>query len=197
MTRWTPDPTFYPSPRLAAKAPAETLAYVAAFAAATARPARRGRCRSRLAELCDDRGRRRHAECRRRAPPLRLERVQLLSLPERAASPHRAALPRCSGPALVPHPHHRHQVRSETAEHRAGDRAGGTDRSHRVLAAAHRALRARGHLRLALGNAKGETPGGVFLMDPETFDVLGRWEVERGPQRPATTPGGISATTRW
>jgi selenium-binding protein 1 len=32
MTRWTPDPTFYPSPRLAAKAPAETLAYVAAFA---------------------------------------------------------------------------------------------------------------------------------------------------------------------
>ena len=29
MTRWTPDPTFYPSPRLAAKAPAETLAYVA------------------------------------------------------------------------------------------------------------------------------------------------------------------------
>jgi selenium-binding protein 1 len=35
----------------------------------------------------------------------------------------------------------------------------------------------------ALGNAKGETPGGVFLMDPETFDVLGRWEVERGSQR--------------
>ena len=32
MARWTPDPSFYPSPRLAAKAPAETLAYVAAFA---------------------------------------------------------------------------------------------------------------------------------------------------------------------
>jgi len=31
MVQWTPDPTFYPSPRLAAKAPAETLAYVAAF----------------------------------------------------------------------------------------------------------------------------------------------------------------------
>ena len=29
----------------------------------------------------------------------------------------------------------------------------------------------------------GDTPGGVFLIDPETFDVLGRWEVERGPQR--------------
>ena len=31
MTTWTPDPTFYPSPRMAMKAPAETLAYVAAF----------------------------------------------------------------------------------------------------------------------------------------------------------------------
>ena len=29
MARWTPDPSFYPSPRLAMEAPAETLAYVA------------------------------------------------------------------------------------------------------------------------------------------------------------------------
>ena len=31
MPTWQPDPTFYPSPRQAAKAPAEMLAYVAAF----------------------------------------------------------------------------------------------------------------------------------------------------------------------
>src|SRR5262245_59118129 len=31
MALWKPDPTFYPSPRLAMQAPAETLAYVAAF----------------------------------------------------------------------------------------------------------------------------------------------------------------------
>ena len=31
MPTWTPDPSFYPSPRQAAKAPPETLAYVAAF----------------------------------------------------------------------------------------------------------------------------------------------------------------------
>src|SRR5688500_7754327 len=30
-TRWQPDPSFYPSPRLAMRAPPETLAYVAAF----------------------------------------------------------------------------------------------------------------------------------------------------------------------
>ena len=29
MARWTPDPSFYPSPSLAMEAPAETLAYVA------------------------------------------------------------------------------------------------------------------------------------------------------------------------
>jgi selenium-binding protein 1 len=31
MATWTPDPTFYPSPRLAASAPPEKLAYVASF----------------------------------------------------------------------------------------------------------------------------------------------------------------------
>jgi hypothetical protein len=31
MATWTPDPTFYPSPRMAMKAPPETLAYVASF----------------------------------------------------------------------------------------------------------------------------------------------------------------------
>jgi len=35
----------------------------------------------------------------------------------------------------------------------------------------------------ALGNAEGKGPGGVFLMDHETFDVRGRWEVDRGSQR--------------
>ena len=29
MARWTPDPSFYPSPRLAMEAPAEEVAYVA------------------------------------------------------------------------------------------------------------------------------------------------------------------------
>jgi selenium-binding protein 1 len=34
----------------------------------------------------------------------------------------------------------------------------------------------------ALGSASGDGPGGIFMMDCETFDVLGRWEVDRGPQ---------------
>ncbi len=35
----------------------------------------------------------------------------------------------------------------------------------------------------ALGSADGNAPGGVFVMDHETFDVRGRWEVDRGPQQ--------------
>src|ERR671924_166527 len=34
----------------------------------------------------------------------------------------------------------------------------------------------------ALGSPEGEGPGGIFLLDHDTFDVLGRWEVDRGPQ---------------
>ena len=35
----------------------------------------------------------------------------------------------------------------------------------------------------ALGNAEGKGPGGVFLMDHETFEILGQWEIDRGPQK--------------
>ena len=34
----------------------------------------------------------------------------------------------------------------------------------------------------ALGAPDGNGPGGIFLLDPETFDVKGGWEIERGPQ---------------
>jgi len=34
----------------------------------------------------------------------------------------------------------------------------------------------------ALGSPSGDGPGGIFMMDPDTFDVLGKWELDRGPQ---------------
>ena len=40
MATWTPDPTFYPSPRMAVKAPPETLAYVVDFDPERKRPDR-------------------------------------------------------------------------------------------------------------------------------------------------------------
>jgi selenium-binding protein 1 len=34
----------------------------------------------------------------------------------------------------------------------------------------------------ALGSVDGGGPGGIFVLDAETFDVRGRWECDRGPQ---------------
>ncbi len=34
----------------------------------------------------------------------------------------------------------------------------------------------------AIGSADGDGPGGVFILDPETFEIRGRWELDRGPQ---------------
>jgi selenium-binding protein 1 len=34
----------------------------------------------------------------------------------------------------------------------------------------------------ALGNADGEGPGGIFMLDHETFEPKGAWEKDRGPQ---------------
>ena len=34
----------------------------------------------------------------------------------------------------------------------------------------------------ALGAPDGNGPGGTFILDPETFDIRGRWELDRGPQ---------------
>jgi selenium-binding protein 1 len=35
----------------------------------------------------------------------------------------------------------------------------------------------------ALGAPDGNGPGGTFVMDPETFEIRGRWEIDRGPQQ--------------
>jgi len=34
----------------------------------------------------------------------------------------------------------------------------------------------------ALGDADGNGPGGIFVLDPETFEIRGAWEQDRGPQ---------------
>ena len=34
----------------------------------------------------------------------------------------------------------------------------------------------------ALGSPGGDGPGGIFMLDPETFELKGQWEKERGPQ---------------
>ena len=161
MATWRPDPSFYPSPRMAMQAPAERLAYVVAFdpSRAPAGRADRGRHRSGLADLRPDRRPGRDAEHRRRAASLRLERLQLLPVPERAAPACRAALSRGAGPALLAHPHPRHQARPEEPQDRAGDRGRGDREQGRLQPAAHDPLRAGRHLRQRARQRRGQGPG--------------------------------------
>jgi selenium-binding protein 1 len=35
----------------------------------------------------------------------------------------------------------------------------------------------------AIGSADGNAPGGTFVLDSETFEIKGRWEIDRGPQQ--------------
>ena len=124
--RWQPDPTFYPSPRMAMAAPAEKLAYVAML-----NPTLKGRPDAMGVVDVDPGsksygqmvGQGRHAERRRRTAPLRLERLQFLPVPLFAASAYGAPLPGGSGPAVVAHPYSRHEAGSEESEAGEGYRS--------------------------------------------------------------------------
>ena len=185
MARWTPDPTFYPSPRMAAKAPAETLAYVAAFAPKCDVP-------DAIAVVDVD-----------PASPTYSKIVGGVDMPALgdelhhygwnacssclcpdAPHPHlERPLPNRSRLTLLAHLHHRHQARPENPaivrviEPEEVIEATGYSRPHTVHCGPDAIYVS------ALGSATGDGPGGVFLMDGGTFDVLGRFEVDRGPQR--------------
>lgn len=54
----------------------------------------------------------------------------------------------------------------------------------------------------ALGSTDGDGPGGVFTLNPETFDVEAAWEKARGPQRLACDfqwhdRHGVMVTSEW
>jgi selenium-binding protein 1 len=185
MSTWMPDPSFYPSPRLAAKAPPEKLAYVASFD-----PARRqsdaiavvdvdpaSKSYARIVGSCEIPGagdelhhfgwnacssclcpNAPHPHVQRRylvVPGLRSSRVHILD-----------TMPDPRNPRIV--------KRIEAQE--LAEKTGYT-RPHTVHCGPG------GIYMTALGDADGKGPGGVLVMDQESFEPLGRWEVERGPQQ--------------
>jgi methanethiol oxidase len=185
MPNWTPDPTFYPSPRTAMKAPAEKLAYVASFdptrkvpdgiSVVDVDPA--SASYSRLVGnvempnagdelhhfgwnacsscLCPNAP---HAHVERRylvVPGLRSSRIHIL---DTKRNPRKPKIVRVIEPEEI------------------AEKAGYT-RPHTIHCGPE------GIYVTAISNAKGEAPGGIFLMDHENFDVRGRWEIDRGPQQ--------------
>jgi len=184
MPSWKPDPTFYPSARLAADAPPETLAYVASFDPKRATPDEiavvdldadspsYGTIVHRVAMpntgdelhhfgwnacsscLCPNAP---HPHMERRylvVPGMRSSRIHIL---DTKPDPRRPAIVRVIEPEEL-------------------KRKAGYTRPHTVHCGP------QGIYVTALANAEGEAPGGVMLIDHETFDVRGRWEIERGPQ---------------
>jgi selenium-binding protein 1 len=184
MSLWTPDPTFYPSPRDAASAPAEKLAYVAAFDRSATRP-------DALAVLDTD-----------ATSPTYGEVVGWTDLPNTGDELHHFGWNACSS-ALCPYAPHPHVERRylivpglrSSRIHIFDTKDRISPELVKVIEAEDLAKRAgysrphtvhcgpEGLYLSALGGADGnEGPGGIAILDHTSFEVLGRWEVDRGPQ---------------
>jgi selenium-binding protein 1 len=184
-SRFFPDPTFYASPRAAMKAPTETLAYVALNDPTNERPDSIavidcdstsdtfGQLTTRLdlpfkgdelhhfgwnacsAALCPYAP---HPHVRRRyliVPGLRSSRIYILDTEPDPAEPQIVKV-------IEPD-----ELMAKT----------GYSRPHTVHCGPD------GIYMSALGNETGDAPGGIFVLDHDTFEPLGQWEIERGPQR--------------
>jgi selenium-binding protein 1 len=185
MVVWRPDPTFYPSPRLAMQAPPERLAYVA-----TINPRNDGRPDAMTVVDVDPRS------------PTYGQVVGRTELPYAGDELHHFGWNACSSALCpyAPHPHveRRYLVVPGLRSSRIYIMDTKPDpRNPRIVKViepsevAQRAGYSRPHTvhcgpdgiyLSALGNPEGDGPGGIFVLDHDTFEVLGRWEVDRGPQ---------------
>ena len=187
-----PDPTFYPSPRLAMHAPPERIAWVTAFDAEAALGRSTGKAKHDGLAVVDV------------APTSQTygQIVSFAEVPTVGDELHHSGWNACSSALCpyAPHPHVERRylmlpaLRSSRIflfDVKPDPRA---PKLHRVIEAEEIALRA-GYSRphtlhcgpdgiyvSALGNPAGDGPGGIFVLDCDSFDVLGRWEIERGPQ---------------
>ena len=185
MTRWTPDPTFYPSPRDAASAPAERLAYIAAFDRTATRP-------DAIAVVDTEPGSATYGRV-----------VGWTDLPHTGDELHHFGWNACSSalcPA-APHPHveRRYLIvpglrssRIYVLDTKDDPRAPRIVKEIAPEELAAKANYSRPHTVhcgpdgiyvSALGAGQGGSgPGGIAVLDHTTFDVRGRWETDRADQ---------------
>src|SRR5215510_8307017 len=185
MAQWRPDPTFYPSPKLAMQAPAETLAFVALL-----NPTHTGRPDALAVVDVDP------------ASVTYSQIVGQVAMPNAGDELHHFGWNACSS-CLCPYSPHPHMERRylivpgmrssrihvvdtkpdprqpkivKVIEPETVERRTGYTRPHTAHCGPD------GIYLNALGSTNGEGPGGIFIMDPETFEVRGKWELARGPQ---------------
>ena len=184
MAKWRPDPSFYPSPQTAGTAPAETLAYVALMNPDPARP-------DAIGVLDLDRSSARYGQI-----------VHRVDMPRPGDELHHFGWNACSS-CLCPYAPHPHMERrylivpglrssriyvldtrpnpwtpqiTKVIEPEEVVARSGYSRPHTSHCGPD------GIYMNALGAPGGDGPGGIFVMDPETFDITGRWESDRGAQ---------------
>ncbi|HEY8368469.1 MAG TPA: selenium-binding family protein [Thermodesulfobacteriota bacterium] len=184
MAIFRPDPTFYPSARMAMEAPPERLAYVAMIDVDGSRP-------DALAVVDVD-----------PASSTYGRTVGQLDMPNIGDELHHFGWNACSS-ALCPYAPHPHVERRylilpglrSSRIHVVDTRPDPRRPSLVKVIEAGEVARRTGYSRphtlhcgpdgiyvSALGNPEGDGPGGVFVLDHDAFDVLGRFEVDRGPQ---------------
>jgi methanethiol oxidase len=188
MARWTPDPSFYPSPAAAADAPPETVAYIVTLNTGTNGDS----APDALTVLDLEPGSASYGKI-----------VGRLDMPNVGDELHHFGWNACSSALCpwAPHPHIErryllvpglrssrihvvdvkddpHQpslVKVIEAEEIASK--AGYSRPHTIHCGPD------GIYVSALGNPEGDGPGGIFLLDHENFSVKGAWEQDHGPQK--------------
>jgi selenium-binding protein 1 len=189
MALWRPDPTFYPSPRMASQAPPEKLAYVVSFNPAAGQNGNRQPDAINVIDVDPDSSG--YGKI-----------VGRLDMPYAGDELHHFGWNACSS-ALCPYAPHPHVERRYLIV--PGLRSSRTyvidtkpnplqPKIAKVIQPEELASRAgysRPHTThcgpdgiyvSALGAPDGGGPGGIAMLDHDDFEVLGRWEVERGPQ---------------
>jgi methanethiol oxidase len=179
-----PDPTFYPSPRHAMEAPQEKLAYVVTISPTGDSP-------DALVVVDVDSASRSYGQ-----------RVGRVDMPYKGDELHHFGWNACSS-ALCPYAPHPHVERRfliipglrssriyvvdtkpdprqprivKVIEPDEVASKTGYTRTHTVHCGPE------GIYVSALGNRDGDGPGGIFLLDHDTFEIRGPWEKDRGPQ---------------
>src|SRR5215510_274755 len=187
MARVTPDPTFYPSPKSAMQAPPERLAYVA-----VPNVGENGQRKPDALVVLDvEPGSTSYAQV-----------VSRLDMPNVGDELHHFGWNACSSALCpyAPHPHverrylvvpgisssriHIVDTRPDPRRPRLVKVIEGSELAAKTGYAAPHTVHCGpdGIYLNALGSPTGDGPGGIFTLDPETFDVVGRWEQDRGPQ---------------
>ncbi len=185
MPQWKPDPTFYPSPTLAAEAPPETLAYVAML-----NPTPNGHGDA-IGVVDTDPASKSYGRL-----------IGQTDFPQGDNELHHFGWNACSSHLCpyAPHAHTErrylvvpgtHSSRIHVLDTKANPRQpelikvieGSEVHAKTGYAAPHTVhCGPDGIYMNALGTPDGGGPGGIFMLDHQTFELKGRWEKARGPQ---------------